>query len=338
MSNLKILIFIISISMLASCSKSNDEKLEEQLTQKQLTNTNVDKIGQLLLMSISDFTFNKDTMIINRNGIYAIIENKIVFQYPQKFKMDITSSKLELLDISEKFLVAYDKNGLIYHDISNKETWEPKVEIPGKDISALKIINDDILIFSNNELHSLSFKNENSRKILENKFTAPYKKFYKSSLVKSTNQLCLTLGIAGKYYSNIINIKDKETKITDISATTLKNYLDQNHLYYITGKAGNWNLQKFNLTTKEKVKIFSFKELIDLEFTKWGLIVEDSNGIHLINYNGFKIIIPFDYKLSGFCKGKILISYKNKTYLVKLEDLNRKLTYIKNKKPSIFMK
>jgi len=58
----------------------------------------------------------------------------------------------------------------------------------------------------------------------------------------------------------------------------------------------------------------------------------------MLDYNGFKTEIPFNYTLEGLCKNKIALSYNKKTYLINLEDLKRQLVYINNKKPNIFKK
>jgi hypothetical protein len=278
---------------------------------------------------------------------YSFGENVIFYR---KKKILRTVWPLELdIEINENYnIISYDpdskKLGLSNgYDIKifNSDGDLIKTCGPTPDDQRIKsfiIINGKIYFYKDTKIYSYDIESDNVTLLTNDKFSNLFgKESFNVKFYKSENLLCAVLGTAGKYYFNILDLRNNLLILQNINLASSKLLIKNNEIYYISGDAGKYSLILQTILPKKIKNLFGFSNLSDIEFFSTGLLYEDKAGFCVIDFektNNLKS--PFHYEIPGQCNGKPVIKYGNKYYIIDLPVFMDKINFINNKIPSIF--
>lgn len=242
--------------------------------------------------------FNGRGFAFNNDALFKYDDGEIEVFYPEEVKFQYEGNISDIIFSFNKEFAAYSEGKNIYFvNNGNQEIIFTSGE--KEDIKALMFNDGDLLFFFKSELFRYSINMNNCEKLIDTKFNSPYKNYYGTELRKFKKFITVATGIAGSYYLSVLEYHLKEAIITNIKSASSKNIIFNNNIYYIGGTTGNWEVIKIDLMTKKKTGIERIKSITEFAFTEDCYMYENEEGIHVSDYTGNIIHLPFRYKLVG---------------------------------------
>jgi hypothetical protein len=337
----KFIYTFICLSMIPGCIQNPEDKINKGI--ELYNNEEISKSK----VNIEDGLINSALVKKLNENHYSFGENVIFYR---KKKILRTVCPLELdIEINENYnIISYDpdskKLGLSNgYDIKiyNSEGDLIKTCGPTPDdhrIKAFTIINGKIYFYKDTKIYSYDIASDNITLLTNDKFANSFgKESFNVKFYKTENLLGTVLGIAGKYYLNILDLRNNSMILQNIDLASSKLFIKNNEIYYISGDAGKYSLIIQTILPKKIKNLFEFSNLSDIEFFSSGLLYEDKEGFRVIDFektNNLKT--PFHYEISGQCCSRPVIKYSNNYYITDMLVFMDKINYINSKIPNIF--
>jgi hypothetical protein len=257
------------------------------------------------------------SIIITSDGIQEPWNKEILFAY-----YDSHSSRLCISDgFSAEFYQFIYNEELKRNQISKvKEVFLTKDE--EKAIDALYMADDTIYYIYNNIIYSLHSLTDEKNVISSDKgkdfrIEPPYQKFdYKIYLKVNKSYAAVTIGDAGKYNLYFIDHQKGDLLLKKSVPSRFLN-LSENKLYYITGKTGNWELDRFSPQQNDFETIKSFKSLKDISVSSDKLFFVDENGL---NITDSELALEFNEnpraKINAIIMDYLIVTYNGVNYFI----------------------
>jgi hypothetical protein len=342
LSNLKKFIYaFICLFSITGCMQNADDKLNKGV--ELYSNGETTKAKTY----IEDGLINSALIKKLDANHYSYAENVIFYRQKKTLKI---VWPLELnIEISEDYnIISYDpdskKLGLCNEfDIkiyaSNGSLIKTCRPTPDEQrIKIFTIYNEKIFYYKEKNIYFYDLASDAIKSITNDKFTNSFgKEIYNVKFYKSENLLAIVSGIAGRFYLNVLDLKNNSIVLQNINLASSKLFFKENEIYFVSGDAGKYFLVKQTILPKKTKNLFELSNLTDIEFFSSGLLYEDKDGFRVIDYEkAFNQKIPFHYGLAGQCSGRPVLKYSNKYYIIDMAVFLDKIANIKNKIPSIF--
>lgn len=227
----------------------------------------------------------------------------------------------------------------IYNQEGKAEKIISPAENDGDKVMAILLNKNNIIYFIDSVIYSCDINSAEAKSITEDKFYRPYKDpFHLVFLKKSGENLAVIIGIAGIYHLSVVDLNKNKTLIKDKTISASKIYLDNEYVYYISGQAGKWALNKISLKTKKSDSLAKLDDISDIEYSAEGLLYENSGGLWFYNYgNEEHQKIPFKYSLAGSYDAYPLLKYEDDTGIADMKIYLEKVGYLKENFPRLFI-
>ncbi len=342
LSNLKKFIYaFICLFSITGCTQNADDKLNKGV--ELYSNGETTKAKAY----IQDGLINSALIKKLDANHYSYGENVIFYRQKKTLKI---VWPLELnIEISEDYnIISYDpdskKLGLCNgYDIKIYASDGGLIKTcrPAPDEQRIKIFtifNEKIYYYKEKNIYSYDLASDAVKSITNDKFTNSFgKEIYNVKFYKTKNLLAVVPGIAGRYYLNILDLKNNSIILQNLNLASSKLFFQENEIYFVSGDAGKYFLVKQTILPKKTKNLFELSNLTDIEFFSSGLLYEDKDGFRVIDYEkAFNQKIPFHYELAGQCGGRPVLKYSNKYYIIDMAVFLDRIANIKNKIPSIF--
>ena len=141
--------------------------------------------------------------------------------------------------------------------------------------------------------------------LIDERFYRPNKDpYYNLYLGYEEEILSLVIGTGGEYFLSLIDMRKKKVLLKNKKISSSKIMVNNRDVFFISGKSGKWALKKYSITKQNIQTLAKLKDIIDIEFSRSGLLFENSNGLWFLLYSSKnKEDIHFDFKLAGSCNG-----------------------------------
>ncbi len=324
--------------VLNSCSLDPDRKLNNAIEQY------IEKQPKALLTLESEFI--KNIAIDSVNGteikssgtlLYKIQENNAEIIYPSKKSYTLTDGEtITGIDHSDDYAVLSDGLQFCIFDRDGDHLNDETIGDKKYRVKAVLIADDGILYYKNFKLYRYSIIHHSSEQILKETFPPPYANYYLVHLYKLDDRLAVVTGIAGSHFFNLINLSTGAVILKNLGMSSSKHHLGINFLRYITGNSGNWELMQYSIDTKAKKSLAKLPDIIDIELTSQGYVLESAAGLCAAEYGKERKRIPFSYTLAGKYKGRVLLQYRDSYYIIEMKKLFAGLAKLSEKTPDLF--
>ena len=117
-----------------------------------------------------------------------------------------------------------------------------------------------------------------------------------------------------------------------------KYHINGDTIRYITGNSGNWEMIQYSIDSKTKKSLGKFTDIVDIELTGQGYILQTSTGLWVSEYGKERKRIPFSYDLAGKYKGRVLLSHNDTCYFIDMKKMLMSLAKLSEKSPDLFSK
>lgn len=335
----KITLIIPLTLIIFGCSKNPEKALQDAIAKYKMDDTkSISPIKEAFINKVSAGNFSSKGLQSNGKFLFYLYEESLKIIYPyEKILKPVKSNELTSFDLNQDFFTYC--NGIQINAKNLKTGSVKNITLPDEKerIKSHILHNDSLIYYSDNKLLVDELLSDNSGLLVKDQLIPPYNKYFQAYLGKNKSIISLLLGVAGSYYLSIIDAETASVLVKNISLSSSKFYVDKNDAYYILGSTGSWEIMKFNIINKKKKSLKKFSNIIDIELCSFGLILENSDGLTIEDYESEeKIEIPFEYRLKGKVGDYILMEYSGKTYLVDLKSMYDNLDTLKTEIPELF--
>ncbi len=294
------------------------------------------------LMSKRAIAINGTNISTCDRAVFHQQNGSVEILYPDKIKINISPGfNLISYDTLKKQTALSDGKEI---KIFNKEGILKKIFTPSVDdknvIKAVLIKGNDLIYFIGKRIYTCNITTDKAGYLIDERFNRPGKDpYYNLYLGYEKDTLSLVIGIGGEYYLSLIDMRKKKVLLKNKKISSSKIIVNGEDVFFISGKSGKWALKKYSITKKSIQTLAKLKDIIDIEFLRTGLLLENNDGLGFLLYSSKnREDLHFNYKLAGSCNGYPLLQSKDEIHVADMDKLYNKLKFIKNEAPAIFLK
>lgn len=328
------------IAILTGCSLDPDRRLDKAIAAYNEKQPNaLQVLEEEFINTVSIGSVEGTNLQSNGALLYKIQDNGAEVVYPSTYKYTLTDSEaITCIDRTADYAVISDGIKFCIYNGDGDHRSDETIGEKKNRVKAVSIDGDTIIYYKNFKLYRYSILHNTSELLHKESFPPPYANYYKVSLSKRDDLLCIVSGIAGSYFYNLIQISNGAVIIKNLALSSSKYHLGENTIRYITGNSGNWEIMQYAIGSKEKKSLAKLTDIVDIELVGQGYIVESSKGLWAARYGMEKKPIPFAYQLGGGYKGRILLKYRNAYYFIDMNKMLAGLKKIGEQSPGLFIK
>jgi hypothetical protein len=321
-----------------SCKKDYKIALENSIRKQISGDKNAfAEIEENFVNAVSIINVHVEKRPIIRKIVFTQDNDNYEAVYPLNFEIDRSKLDIRLADYNNEIVVLSDGLKIIIAETDGKIV---KIFKPGIEDSLIKdvlIDEKNIIYYLDEKLHYYNYKTEETGILHNTKLSPPYTKFFTVSLSRAGKEdISIVAGSGGVYYLYIYNRAAGELRLTKYRISTSKLLYSDNSLYLIKGNTGNWKLVKLNVNEKSEEIIDRFSSISDIELIPDGYIYHIEDTLWYKDFKGYKIRIPFKYRISGKINNNAILKFKNRLFVINWEKLNRKIKHFQTIIPEIF--
>ncbi|HOT43255.1 MAG TPA: hypothetical protein PLM53_01045 [Spirochaetota bacterium] len=269
--------------------------------------------------------------------LYRTKDNSAEVIYPSKQKYRLTDENPVIaIDRTDDYAVVSDGIKISIFEGNGDHLNDETVGDKKNRVRAVLIDDDSILYYKNSKLYRYSIMHHSSEQFLKDSFPPPYTNYYNVHLAKREDILTVITGIAGSHSLNLINMSTGSVVIKNLAMSSSKHHVGVNAIRYISGNSGNWELMQYAIDTKAKKSLGKLTDIIDIELTSQGYVLESSTGLWAAEYGKDARRIPFSYKLGGSYKGRVLLQYRDVSYFIDMKRLFSGIATLMEQTPDLF--
>lgn len=338
-SNIKLLPIAIFI-FTCYCSFNKDSKLNSAIDEYLEKKPNAHLLLEhALIDSISLESIVVPFLQSNGTILYKINENNIDIFYPITTSFSLADGDgIKHIDMNDNYAVIADEFQLSIFDNNGNHHHDETIGDKKNQIKALLLEDENVIYYKNSKLYRYNIINNTSQQLLKDTFQPPFAQYYNVFLYRIESLISVVAGMAGSYNLSIIHITDETVILKNFAIASSKFYFNKDIIYYITGNSGNWQLMQYSIALKTKKSIEKFTDIVDIELTGKGYVLETSKGLYAAEYGKEKIFVPFFYQLAGKFRGRIILKYKDAYYIINSKRLFTSLNKLKERIPALVLK
>ncbi len=335
--------FVTAISgalllFLSSCSLDPDRKLNsaiEQYNEKQPKS--LQALEREFINTIAIYSVEGANLQSSGTFLYRIQDNSVDVAYPSKNSYTLTDGDaIKCIDSTGDFTVISDGQQFCIFDGDGDHRNDETIGDKKNQVKALLVDSDTIIYYKNFKLFRYSIVHNSSEQILKETFPPPYKNYYLAQLTKRDNLLSIVTGIAGSHYLNLVNLSTGAVMVKNFVMSSSRHHIGIDTIRYIAGNSGNWELMQYTIDSKGKKSVAKLADIVDIELTDQGYLLETKTGLWTAAYGKDRIRIPFSYELAGRYKGRIILKYMNAYYFIDMKKMFSVLKKLTEKTPDLF--
>jgi len=327
-----------AIVIFGGCSLDPDRKLDKAIAgYNEKQPDALRDIEEKFINTISVGSVEGTNLQSNGSLLYKLHVNSAELVYPSTNKYTLTDSEaITCIDRTADYAVISDGIKFCIYDGDGDHRNDETIGEKKNRVKAVAIDGDTIIYYKNFKLYRYSIVHNTRELIHKESFPPPYANYYKVSLSKRDDLLCITSGIAGSYLFNLIQISNGAQVIKNLAMSSSQYHWGINTIRYITGNSGNWEIIQYSIDSKSKKSLAKLADIVDIELAGQGYIVESSKGLWAAPYGKEKRAIPFSYQLGGVYKGRILLKYRDAYYFIDMNKMFAGLNKLAEQTPDLF--
>ena len=310
-------VILLWAMVLGACTKTPQERYDKILQQYRTGEVKEDP--QPLAQGLLEYaalgqTKNKD-IVTGDEVLFKNDEDTLAILWPEEeYNLSMVRQITEVAmdetntvatDGKEFFL--YTRKGELLKRGGPKESEET--------IEAMVLYREGIFYYRGGRVYRHDLTADRSRPFTGESFKSPYKEYFQKRLLRKNSIGALVLGIAGSYYISLFDLAAEEMRIKNLKAASSHIALGDEGIYYVTGKTGGWEVMFLQYDNKEKTKIRSFKDILNLELFSEALVTETKKGVFIMPYRGEAVKIPFNFTIKGKSGENMIIESEGELYL-----------------------
>jgi hypothetical protein len=332
------ILFCVVAMILDGCALDPDRRLNNAIIQYNEKQPNSLQTLQLEFINNISIDSVKSTDIHSSGTLlYRTQENTAEVIYPAKQSYTLTDGEAVTgIDRTDDYAVITDGLQFCIFDGDGDHLNDETIGDKKNRVKAVLITDDGILYYKNFKLYRYSIIHHSSEQIVKEAFPPPYPNYFLVHLSKHDEFLTVDTGSAGSHNINLINLSTGSVVLKNLGMSSSKHYAGATAIRYITGNSGNWELMQFSIGSKEKKSLAKLTDIVDIELTAPGYILESTTGLWVSEYGKEKRKIPFPYKLAGKYKGRVVLQYRDTSYIIELNKLFAGLSKLMEKTPDLF--
>lgn len=319
----------------SSCKKDPNEKFVAAV--RSYTQKKHQDLGTALLESVSINNFETGKPLAIHGSLYRQEKNRLKVIYPRELSITLKNDmQVKYCVAGSTHLFVSDQLRLQVYDLQGELKNEIMAGEKGKPVQDFILVNNNLYFITEFQLYIYDPASNGKKLLTEEKFLPVNSKHYRVWLFPDGDNLGILSGLAGSYNFDVVNTAMKTHVLKKFPLSSSKLKLMKGELYHIRGGAGEWTLEKYQITGKATQVIQKFGAITDLEISSRGYLIQDVKGISVAGYGGETVRIPFQFQLRGTYGDLILIAFQDRIYLVDFDNLYDRMKTLKRDLPDIF--
>lgn len=322
-----ILILTASLFLFSSCGSAEKNYLDllEKYSQGRVTDT--EELYENLLEAYSISSHDSDKIFFTKNLVLLSGGDEPEVIYPSPITLSADESIEENISFaginSSYVLLGNNKGFCVFNDDGDpvaiyksgtKET-----------IDAMAMRNDNVVFLSRNRLYEFNISSRQTRDFAGGDFSSSSKKFFRAFMQSSAGYSGLITGIAGSYYISVYDTRSGGMKLRNIDSSAFDFSISGNNLYYLRGGAGNWNVSRYDIASKNRSQIRQVSRLENFIASESGFVIVSDGKSRIESFTGEKSDLPEGWNVRGSCGSILLIEYDEQIHLIDFNVLMQKL-------------